>query len=87
MVSPYLFQSEMSDVTPKLNNLDKYVRAILVKDIATQLIESKIENDGRAPHGEVDEHPDDAKCACSSILIELCSCIGIVSLVRKVNVI
>ena len=67
MVSPYLFQSEMSDVTPKLNNIDKYVRAILVKDIATQLIESKIENDGRAPHGEVDEHPDDAKCVCSSI--------------------
>ena len=42
MVSPYLFQSEMSNVTPELNNTDKHIRANLVQKIATQLIESKI---------------------------------------------
>ena len=41
MVSPYLFQSEMSDVTPELNNIDKSIRANPVKSIATQLIECK----------------------------------------------
>ena len=67
MVSPYLFQSEMSDVTPDLNVVEKSICANLVKDIATQLIESKIKNDGRVPHGEVNQHLDDAKRVCSII--------------------
>ena len=42
MVSPYLFQSEIYYVTPEFNNIDKPIRANLLKDIATQLIKSKI---------------------------------------------
>ena len=32
----------MSDVAPKLNKMDKYIRTNLVKDIAIQLVESKM---------------------------------------------
>ena len=53
MVSPYLFQNEMSNVTPELNNTDKSIRANIVKNIAIQLIESKIKNKGIMPHGVV----------------------------------
>ena len=44
MVSTYLFQTEMSDVTPELNNIDKSIRANHVKGIATHLIECKTKN-------------------------------------------
>ena len=51
MFSPYIFQSEMSDITPELNNIDTSIRANLVKDITTQLVEFKIQNGIREPHG------------------------------------
>ena len=67
MVSLYLFQSEIYNVTPERNNINKSIRVNLVKDIVTQLIESKIKNDGRVSHGEVHKHLDDAKRICSII--------------------
>ena len=58
MVSPYLFQSEMSNVTPELHNVEKWRRANLVKDIATQLVEFKIKIGGRVHHGELNKRLD-----------------------------
>ena len=36
MFRSYLFQSEMFDITPELNYIDKSIRANRVKDIVTQ---------------------------------------------------
>ena len=63
MVSPHLFQREMSYVTPGLNKIDKSIRVNSVKNIATQLVEFTIKNGGRVPHGEVNKHLNDEKCS------------------------
>ena len=34
----------MSDITPELNTIDISIRANLIKDITTQLVEFKIQN-------------------------------------------
>ena len=67
MVRLYLFQREMPDNTPKLNNIDKYIHANLVKDITTQLVESKMRNEGIVPHGQVEKHLDDMTRICPTI--------------------
>ena len=86
MVSSYLFQSEMSDVTSELKNVDKCIRANLVNDTVIELVEYKIKNGGRVPRGEVNKHLDDVKRVCPTIL-ELCSCIDLVCLVKMMNVV
>ena len=57
----------MSDVTPELNNTEKYIRANLVKKIVTQLIEWEIKHKGRVPCGEGNKHLDDAKFVYTAI--------------------
>ena len=42
MVSPYPFQNEISNVTPKLNKIDKSKCVNVIKDIAIQLVEFEL---------------------------------------------
>ena len=44
-------ESDMSDLSPKHDNLDKIIRKNRVKDIAIVLVNSKIKDGGRVPHG------------------------------------
>ena len=52
------FQSEMSNLSPEHDNLDKITRNNLVKDITIYIVNSKMKNRGRVPHGEFNKHLD-----------------------------
>ena len=47
--------------SPKHDSLDKIIRKNLVKDIAIDLVNSKIRNGGRVPHGKFNKHLDCVK--------------------------
>ena len=46
------FQSEISNLSPEHDDSDKSIRKNLVKDIAKYLVNSKMSNGERVPHGE-----------------------------------
>ena len=52
------FQSEMSNLSPEHDNLDKITRKNLGKDITIDIVNSKMKNRGRVPHGEFNKHLD-----------------------------
>ena len=65
MVNPYLFQSEMSDVAPKLNKMNKYIGANL--GYCYTISQFQNVNGGRVPYGELNKHLDSAKRVCPVI--------------------
>ena len=60
-------QSDMSNLSPKHDNVYKIIRKNLVKDIAIDLVNPKIKNGGRVPHGEFKKHLDRVKDVCHTI--------------------
>ena len=60
-------QSEMFDLSPEHDNSDKIIRKNLVKNIATNLVNSKMKNGGRVPHGEFNKHLGRVKDICPNI--------------------
>ena len=61
------FQSEMSNLSPEHDHSDKSIRKNLVKDIAKDLVNSKMKNGGRVPHGEFNKQLEILKGVCPSI--------------------
>ena len=61
------FQSEMSIFSPEDDDSDKIIRKNLVKDIATDLVNSKMKNGGRVPHGELNKQLERVKVLYPSI--------------------
>ena len=58
------FQCEMSDLFPEHDNSDKLIRRKLVKDIAIDIVNSKMKNGRRVPHGEFNMYLDRVKDIC-----------------------
>ena len=58
------FQSEMSDLSPEYDDSDKSIRKNLVKDIAKDLVNSKMSNGGRVHHGEFNKQLERVKDIC-----------------------
>ena len=61
------FQSEISNHSPECDNLDKLIRKNLVKDIAINIVNSKMKNGRRVPHGEFNMYLDRVKDICPTI--------------------
>ena len=57
----------MSSLSLEDDNSEKFFRKNLVKDIAKDLVNSKMKNGGRVPHGEVNIHIYRAKDICPTI--------------------
>ena len=60
-------QSNMSSLSLEDDNSEKFFRKNLVKDIAKDLVNSKMKNGGRVPHGEFNKHLDRVKDICPTI--------------------
>ena len=67
MDNPSQFQSEMSDLSPEHDDLDKSIRKNLVKDVARLLVNSKMSNGGRVPHGESNKQLERVKDICPTL--------------------
>ena len=61
------FQSEMSNLSPEHDDSDKIIRENLVKDIAKDLVNSKMSNGGRVPHGAFNKQFERVKDICPTI--------------------
>ena len=57
----------MSNLSPEHDNSDKSIRKNLVKDIARLLVNSKMSNGGRVPHGEFNKQLEHVKDICPTI--------------------
>ena len=57
----------MSDLSPEHDNSDKIIRKNFAKDITIDLVNSKMKNEGRVPHGEFNKHLDGVKDICPTI--------------------
>ena len=57
----------MSDLFPEHDNSDKLIRRKLVKDIAIDIVNSKMKNGRRVPHGEFNMYLDRVKDICPTI--------------------
>ena len=57
----------MSNLSLEDDNSEKFFRKNLVKDIAKNLVNSKMKNGGRVPHGEVNIHLYRVKDICPTI--------------------
>ena len=57
----------MSDHSHECDNLDKLIRKNIVKDIAIDIVNSKMKNGGRVPHGEFNKQHESVKNVCPSI--------------------
>ena len=58
----------MSSLSLEDNNSGKLIRKNFVKDIAKDLVNSKMKNGERVPHGEVNIHLYRAKDICPTII-------------------
>ena len=61
------FQSETSNHSPECDNSDKLIRKNLVKDITIDIVNSKMSNGGRVPHGEFNKQLERVKVIYPSI--------------------
>ena len=57
----------MSDLSPEYNNSDRRIRKNLVNNIAIDIVNSKIKNGGRVPHGEFNKYLDRVNDICPTI--------------------
>ena len=57
----------MSIFSPEDDDSDKSIRKNLVKDIAKYLVNSKMSNGGRVPHGEFNKKLEHVKDKCPTI--------------------
>ena len=61
------FQSETSNHSPECDNSDKLIRKNLVKDITIDIVNSKMSNGGRVPHGEFNKYLERVNDICPTI--------------------
>ena len=61
------FQSEMANHSPECDNSDKLIRKNLVKDITIDIVNSKMSNGGRVPHGEFNKYLERVNDICPTI--------------------
>ena len=54
-------QSEVSNLSPDYDNSERLIRKNLIKDIATDLVNYKMKNGGRVPHGEFNKQLERVK--------------------------
>ena len=57
----------MSDHSHECDNLDKLIRKNIVKDIAIDIVNSKMKNGGRVPHGEFNKYLERVNDICPNI--------------------
>ena len=57
----------MSNLSPEHDNSDKSIRKNLVKDVARLLVNSKMSNGGRVPHGEFNKQLEHVNDICHTI--------------------
>ena len=67
MVNTSQIQSDMSNLSPKHDNLDKIIRKNLVNGITIDLVNLKTKNGSRVHHGEFNKHLNRLKYICPTI--------------------